>query len=216
MDNLWAGWRSSYVTGLVHGEVSSDTSGDGQSVFERILSARADDEEGFIVHRGALCSAILNIYPYNPGHLMVLPNRAVTDLEGLSDDEHTDLWRLVRDGVVAVRAAFDPDGVNVGVNLGSAAGAGVPGHLHVHVVPRWAANTNFMTSVATTRVLPVSLDQTWERLPRRVAGRLSSGPQVVSKSDQSSGLSSTNQPTTSPRWPSTSTRPRRSGGFSWE
>lgn len=175
MDHIWAGWRSSYVTGLVHGTVppapgldapggGGERGRDGRSIFERILAREVIDEESFVVHRGRWCAALLNIYPYNPGHLMVLPNRAVADLERLTEDEHSELWCLVRDAVVAVRAAFDPDGVNVGVNLGSAAGAGVPGHLHVHVVPRWAADTNFMTAVASTRVLPVPLDQTWQRL----------------------------------------------------
>ena len=107
---------------------------------------------------------ILNAYPYNSGHVMVLPNRAVADLDDLTREEHEELWRLVTDAVTAIRAAYSPEGVNVGLNLGRAAGAGVPDHLHVHCLPRWAGDTNFMTSVAETRVLPEPLDETHSRL----------------------------------------------------
>jgi ATP adenylyltransferase len=117
-----------------------------------------------VVWRGERCSALLNAYPYSNGHLMVLPNRAVANLEDLDGDEHDELWVLVRDATVAVKAAYAPDGVNVGINLGKGAGAGVPDHLHVHVLPRWAGDTNFMTSVAETRVLPEPLGDSWSRL----------------------------------------------------
>jgi ATP adenylyltransferase len=95
---------------------------------------------------------------------MVLPVRAVAELEELTDEEHAELWELVRGSCAALRAAFRCEGLNVGMNLGESAGAGVPSHLHVHVLPRWAGDTNFMTTVANTRVLPVSLAESWERL----------------------------------------------------
>ena len=95
---------------------------------------------------------------------MVMPYREVAALEDLTPAEHTELWVGVRDAVVALKAAYAPDGVNVGINLGEAAGAGVPGHLHVHCLPRWAGDTNFMTSVAEVRVLPESLDVSWQKL----------------------------------------------------
>jgi ATP adenylyltransferase len=109
-------------------------------------------------------SALLNAYPYNSGHLLVMPNRAVPALDDLTEDEETALWRTVRHGVTAITAAYAPEGVNVGLNLGRAAGAGVPDHLHVHCLPRWSGDTNFMTAVAETRVLPEPLDVTWRRL----------------------------------------------------
>lgn len=160
MDHLWAGWRSSYIDGALSG-----TLGDPErtgSLFEDVL-ARADDE-AYVVHRGVQCSAVLNAYPYITGHLLVLPNRAVPELEDLTADEAAELWATVTDAVVAVKAAYRPDGVNVGANLGSAAGAGVPDHLHVHVLPRWTADSNFMASIAEARVLPEALSQTWQRL----------------------------------------------------
>jgi ATP adenylyltransferase len=93
-----------------------------------------------------------------------MPDREVADLAELTDEEHAELWSTVREAVTAVRAAYDPDGVNIGANLGEAAGAGVPGHVHVHVLPRWSADSNFMTAVAETRVLPEALPDTWARL----------------------------------------------------
>jgi ATP adenylyltransferase len=95
---------------------------------------------------------------------MVLPNRAVAAIEDLDDTEHTELWATVRDATVALKEAYRPDGVNIGVNLGRGAGAGVPDHLHVHVLPRWAGDTNFMTAVAETRVLPEPLGDSWSKL----------------------------------------------------
>ena len=110
------------------------------------------------------CFSILNAYPYGSGHLLVMPYREVAALEELSPDEHDELWAGVRDAVLAIKGAYSPDGVNIGMNLGHAAGAGIPSHLHVHCLPRWRGDTNFMTSVAETRVLPESLDESWRKL----------------------------------------------------
>ena len=166
LDHLWAGWRSSYIEAVTGGsgdpgKVRPPPPGPG-SLFERIL--QLDDETAFVVHRGERCSALLNAYPYTNGHILVLPNRAVADLDDLDADEHAELWSVVRDAVTAVRAAYRCDGVNVGANLGTAAGAGVPDHLHVHVLPRWAGDTNFMTAVANTRVRPETLGSSWEKI----------------------------------------------------
>jgi ATP adenylyltransferase len=170
LDHLWAGWRSSYIAQVTSDHDTTAPTGEG-SLFERILARDGSDEDSFIVHRGPRCSALLNAYPYTNGHLLVMPNRAVPLLEDLDDDEHAALWATVRDAVGAVRAAYRCDGVNVGMNLGSAAGAGVPDHLHAHVLPRWEGDTSFMTAVADTRVLPEPLGETWRKLrevwPRR-------------------------------------------------
>jgi ATP adenylyltransferase len=107
--------------------------------------------------RGQWCAAVLNAYPYTSGHLMVMPVRHVGEIEDLDDDEMTELWAGVRDAVLALKAAYRPDGINVGLNLGRSAGAGVPGHLHVHALPRWDGDTNFMTTVAGARVMPETL-----------------------------------------------------------
>lgn len=166
LDRLWAGWRLAYVAGdpAATSTPPPAPTGDGAdgSLFERLLAL--PDEESYVVHRGPRCSSILNAYPYTNGHLMALPNRAVARLDQLDDAEHAELWREVRDAVTALERAYGCEGVNVGLNLGSAGGAGVPDHLHVHVLPRWSGDTNFMTTVAETRVLPESLGESWRRL----------------------------------------------------
>lgn len=156
-ERLWNGWRSTYVS-----SVGSSGDGDDQqgSVFTQILRSGLPDEETNIVHRGEHVFAILNAYPYGTGHTLVLPYREVADLEELSGDEATDLWATVTDAVRAIKAAYRPDGANVGINLGKPAGGSVSEHLHVHVVPRWTGDANFMTTVANTRTLPEPLDET--------------------------------------------------------
>ena len=159
MDRLWAGWRSEYID-----EVTSPSSDTRTSVFRRILESGLPDQETHIVWRGSQTFAILNRYPYISGHVLVMPYREVGDLEALTPEEHTELWSAVTSAVLAIKAAYHPDGLNVGVNLGVAGGAGVPDHVHVHVMPRWSADSNFMTAVAETRVLPESLVVTWAKL----------------------------------------------------
>lgn len=159
IERAWAGWRSEYVA-----RADADDAGLDGSLFENIYNSGRPDRETYIVHRGDTCFAILNAYPYNTAHTLVLPNRAVPRLEQLTPDESTELWVLVQQVVAVIEAAYSPNGINVGLNMGRAAGAGVPDHLHMHVLPRWHADTNFITTVAETKVLPESLDRTWERL----------------------------------------------------
>ena len=159
---MWAGWRSSYLSGHDSGRKATDVG--EPTLFEAIEASGLPDEETFVIHRGPKCLALLNAYPYTSGHLLVVPRRAVAALAELTEDEHAALWSTVRDAVTAVEAAYSPGGVNVGLNQGAAAGAGVPGHLHVHVLPRWSGDTNFMTATADTRVLPEALGETWRRL----------------------------------------------------
>jgi len=161
---LWAGWRSAYIERITTDDAEIRPDAEGQSLFERILSTDLPDDQTQVVRRGSTVSVLLNAFPYGSGHLLVLPNRAVADLAGLTGAEATELWATVHDAVAAVRKAYEPDGVNVGLNLGSAAGAGVPDHLHVHVLPRWGADANFMTSVAETRVLPEPLAETHRKV----------------------------------------------------
>lgn len=159
LELLWNGWRSSYVTSAG----SEGGPGDG-SVFERILASGRPDDETHILHRGEHVFAILNAYPYSVGHLLVLPYRVVADLEALATDEAAELWAVTTDAVRTVKAAMNPEGINVGVNLGKPAGGSVSEHLHVHVVPRWTGDANFMTSTANTRTLPESLPDTAAKL----------------------------------------------------
>jgi ATP adenylyltransferase len=160
LERLWNGWRSAYVQGGV--EDSSQT-GEG-SVFTRILASGLDDLETNIVHRGTTCFAILNAFPYSTGHVLVLPYREVAELEDLSADEGAELWSTVTDAVVAIKRAYTPEGINIGVNLGKPAGGSISEHLHAHVVPRWTGDSNFMTAIANTRTLPEALVDTASRL----------------------------------------------------
>lgn len=156
LEHLWAGWRSSYVEAAT----AVERGGDEGCVFCRILGSGAPDEDTHVIwrHAGGGVAALLNAYPYATGHLMVLPVRHAADLGDLRPDESAELWEGVQAAAAALRAAYAPDGLNIGANLGRAAGAGVPGHLHLHVLPRWSGDTNFMTSVANARVLPEPLD----------------------------------------------------------
>ena len=153
LERLWAGWRAAYVSG------EEPAPEDGGCVLCRVL-----EEGSSVVWRGATCAVILNAYPYTNGHVMVMPVRHLSEMEDLDAVEGAALWSATVDAVRAVKAAYRPDGLNVGANLGRPAGAGLPGHLHVHVLPRWDGDTNFMTAVAGTRVLPESLPASAQRL----------------------------------------------------
>jgi len=165
LDRLWAGWRLPYLEASSADDPTGEGGGvEGACVFCRILASDQADDQTYVVWRDDTCAVVLNAYPYTSGHLMVMPVRHVADLEDCSPQEASGLWCVVGDAVVAVKAAYAPEGLNVGANLGKAAGAGVPGHLHVHCVPRWAGDTNFMTTLAETRVLPEALSSTFGRL----------------------------------------------------
>jgi len=160
-ERLWAGWRSSFVQGKASAaNIPADASG---TLFERILQS-ADEVEAAIIHRGDLVSVLLNIYPYGSGHMLVVPNRGVSRLGDLSPEESRELWDTVQHAVGVAEATYSPDGINVGLNQGRAGGASVPDHLHVHVLPRWDADTNFMTSIAETRVLPEPIEESIRKL----------------------------------------------------
>lgn len=162
MERLWAGWRLPYIES--DDDARAKGHADGQSLFEGIERSDLDDSITYVLWRGERCFALLNAYPYTSGHLMVLPKNAVENLEDLDEATYSELFTGVRAGVMAVKTAYGPDGINVGMNLGRESGAGVPEHLHVHVLPRWSGDTNFMTSVAEARVLPESLSDSWRRL----------------------------------------------------
>jgi ATP adenylyltransferase len=159
LEHLWAGWRANYVASL-----GPPATGGAGSLFTQILRSGLPDEQTNIVHRGQSCFAILNAYPYAVGHTMVLPYREVADLEELEADETFELWATVTDVVRALKRAYRPEGVNVGINLGRPAGGSVSEHLHAHVVPRWTGDSNFMTAVANTRTLPEALVSTAARI----------------------------------------------------
>ena len=153
LDRLWAGWRSEYI---------ATAAADGDTDACVLCRVVADGEHA--VWRGDAVAVILNAYPYTSGHVLVLPVRHCATPEDLEPAEATELWAAVTDGVKALKTAYRPQGVNIGANIGEAAGAGVPGHFHVHALPRWNGDTNFMTSVANARVMPEALPVTLDKL----------------------------------------------------
>ncbi|MEX2382941.1 MAG: HIT domain-containing protein [Opitutales bacterium] len=155
MQRLHSYWRMEYVEATKYPE--------GQNPFQE-LPRLSSDREALIVHRGATSYILMNRYPYNAGHLLVIPYREVSDLSLLDVEERTELMNLVVEAKEILQKAINPDGFNIGFNLGTAAGAGVPSHLHCHIVPRWDGDTNFMPVLGDTRVLPTSLEAMWERL----------------------------------------------------
>lgn len=151
MDALHAPWRIQYILG------PKPPAGD-TSVFTRIGQS-SDDLAHHVVHRDRTCFVVLNTYPYNAGHLMVVPYRQVSDLPDLTETEMTELMLLTRRSQKALRRIMRPDGFNIGMNLGKVAGAGIAEHLHLHIVPRWTGDTNFMPVLGSTSVLPQALSE---------------------------------------------------------
>ncbi len=157
LDRLWADWRSTYVS-------SADAEREKVGCVLCNLVAADDDAEALVLERAPDTITVMNLYPYGSGHLMVAPIRHAAAFDDLDDAVNVAIARAQVRALRAIRAAYSPDGVNTGANLGRAAGAGVPGHLHVHLLPRWAGDTNFMTSVAEARVLPESLRAGYDKL----------------------------------------------------
>ena len=122
------------------------------------------DEQCYIVHRGEKVFAIMNAFPYTSGHLLVVPYREVAELENLSQDETSELWATVTDAVKVLKSVYKPEAMNVGINLGAAAGGSIAQHLHVHIVGRWGGDTNFMVTTANTKILPEALDVSADRI----------------------------------------------------
>jgi ATP adenylyltransferase len=161
LEQLWAGWRHHYVSGATEAERRGEGRG---CVFCELAASGPPSADNGVVHLDPLCFVVLNAYPYASGHLLVLPRRHVAELDQLTDEESQQLWRVAQRAVAALTRAYRPDGLNLGANLGRAAGAGIPGHLHLHVVPRWGGDTNFMTTVGGVRVLPEDLPSSWRRV----------------------------------------------------
>jgi ATP adenylyltransferase len=150
MESLHAPWRIEYILAP-----KPDLP---ESLFARIAQS-SDDEGNYVIGRDRTCFALLNAYPYTGGHLMVVPYKQVQDLDGLTDEEMKDLMRLTRRCVDALKRVMHPDGFNIGINLGKVAGAGILEHLHIHIVPRWLGDTNFMPVLAGTTVVPQALKE---------------------------------------------------------
>jgi len=156
MEPLHAPWRIQYILG-------PKAAPDGGSIFARIAQS-SDDEGNYVIARGRTCFAMLNTYPYSGGHLMVIPYREVPDLTDLLDDELLELMKLTRRCQQTLAKSMQPHGFNIGINLGRVAGAGIEQHLHIHIVPRWNGDTNFMPVIAGTTVIPEALKETAAKL----------------------------------------------------
>lgn len=155
MDRLWTPWRFDYISGL--------NSADTGCVFCRLL-AEDRDESNYILHRGRSLFLVLNLFPYTAGHILVVANRHISFLSDARPEELHEFAEVAQKCEAALRSEYRPEGFNLGFNLGRAAGAGVEHHLHMHVLPRWTGDSNFVSTVAETRVLPEDLSQTYQRL----------------------------------------------------
>ena len=156
MESLHAPWRIEYI-------LAPKPPPDDASLFTR-LAQSSNDADNFVVARARTCYAVLNLYPYNGGHLMVVPYKQVGDLSGLTDEELLDLMQLAGRCVDALKQVMKPDGFNLGMNIGRAAGAGIAEHLHLHIVPRWNGDTNFMPVLADTKTISEDMRDTLKKL----------------------------------------------------
>jgi ATP adenylyltransferase len=154
MDYLWTPWRYAYV---------SSTEKSPSCVFCDAVKAD-NDEKTFIVYRGQHCFVILNAYPYTPGHVMIVPYAHLDELRKLPSEAAIEMMALSQRMESVLRELYHPDGINLGMNIGKAAGAGIAGHIHMHVLPRWVADANFVSVVGETRILPETLEETWKRM----------------------------------------------------
>ena len=154
MQHLWTPWRMKYIQEKID---------EKECVFCQAHTA-CEDESNFIVHRGENVFVMLNLYPYTTGHLLILPYLHESTLEALNRETQVEIMELVTKSLEILRSEYQPGGFNVGVNLGEAAGAGIPEHVHWHVVPRWPSDTNFLSSVGETRIIPEDLTSTYDRV----------------------------------------------------
>ncbi|MDP8253078.1 MAG: HIT domain-containing protein [Candidatus Kaelpia aquatica] len=154
MKNIWAPWRMEYI-------LNPDK--DKDCIFCKKLKSR-DDEVNYVLSRGKHSFVLLNIYPYNNGHLMIAPRRHVSDLSDLDDSELSEIFKLIKDFKERLQERLNPEGFNIGLNIGAAAGAGIKNHIHFHIVPRWVGDTSFMSILSDTNVLSQSLNDLYQLL----------------------------------------------------
>lgn len=157
MDRLWSPWRGRYIASGVDSQAD-------ECVFCRIASDTEHDEANLVVHRGEQAFVVLNLYPYITGHLMVVPYLHTGEFQSLPKAISDDMMDLAKRAQAVLREVYSPSGFNLGMNIGSAAGAGIADHLHIHVLPRWSGDTNFMTTVGETRVIPEDLTTTYAKI----------------------------------------------------
>ena len=158
MDRLWSPWRYEYIAS---GSAVSESNG---CVFCRLRDDPDKDEANFVIHRASHSFIVLNIYPYISGHLLIVPYEHVGELDAAAKETTDELMDLTKRCQTALREAYQPTGFNIGMNLGRSAGAGIVDHIHIHILPRWTGDTNFMSTIGNTRVIPEALSTTYEKL----------------------------------------------------
>jgi len=166
LERLWSPWRAKYVTTGVDSNSST-------CVFCAIAADSKNDEANFVLHRGQYVYAVLNLFPYITGHLLIVPYQHISQLDATAKETTDELMDLTKRAQTALREAYQPSGFNIGMNLGTSAGAGIPDHLHLHILPRWSGDTNFMTTIGETRVLPEELKDTYGKLLPKFRGEVS-------------------------------------------
>ena len=160
MDRLWSPWRYEYIA-------SSSPADSSNCIFCSLRDDPENDKRNFVVYRGNHNFVVLNIYPYISGHLLIVPHEHVGDLDAASKETTDELMDLTKRCQTALREAYQPAGFNIGMNLGKSAGAGIVDHIHIHILPRWTGDTNFMSTIANTRVIPEDLSTTYQKLRAR-------------------------------------------------
>ncbi len=182
MKQMWSPWRSVHINQVTGNQVkdnqiagkpepdsTDNQTSDAPSVFSR-LARQNKDKENLILWRGASVFVIMNLYPYNSGHLLIVPYREIAQYEELTNEEMNEIAQTINLCIRSVKEVLKPEGINVGMNLGKAAGAGIPDHLHVHIVPRWNGDTNFMPTIAEIKVIPESIHDTYNKLRHVMEG----------------------------------------------
>lgn len=157
MQRLWSPWRSKYIASGVDSQAKG-------CVFCRLIAHPDQDDANFVLHRGAHAFVVLNLYPYITGHLMIVPYLHTSEFDSVPKEITDDMMDLTKRAQTALREVYSPSGFNLGMNLGLAAGAGIADHIHIHLLPRWTGDTNFMTTVGDSRVIPEALETTYAKL----------------------------------------------------
>jgi ATP adenylyltransferase len=160
LETLWSPWRARYIASGVDSKSS-------ECVFCAINATPENDTQNFVLHRGEHVFVLLNLYPYITAHLLIVPYEHTAEFDSVAKATTDELMDLAKRSQAAIRAAYSPPGFNMGMNLGAAAGAGIADHIHMHILPRWSGDTNFMTTVGSTRVIPESLETTYTKLRER-------------------------------------------------
>lgn len=158
MDKLWSPWRANYIQSFKH---KSDSE---ECVFCSVHQLDINDDESLVVYKSDLCFVMLNLYPYNSGHLMIIPYRHISDIEEITNDEFAEITKLITLSKKALTDLMKPQGFNIGANIGKAAGAGIDQHIHFHILPRWIGDTNFMPAIGEVKVISQDLLETKKEL----------------------------------------------------